>query len=100
MSEEKSKHAAEPDPPVIRFPRRAVDICKPPAASDETYQRYRAFVARAVEVFGDELVASEWLRTPQPALENKSPLDVAQEQGFESAPLEQMLGRLEHGVFA
>jgi uncharacterized protein (DUF2384 family) len=79
---------------------KAEPVLQCPVTSDEIYERYRHFVARAVDVFGDDLVANRWLTTRQPELGDRSPLEVAQSEDFCTGNLDQILGRLEHGVFA
>jgi uncharacterized protein (DUF2384 family) len=61
--------------------------------------RYKHVVDRAVEVFGDEIAASTWLSTPSPDFNNKPPLQVAQEHGYDPEVLEPVLVRIEHGVY-
>jgi putative toxin-antitoxin system antitoxin component (TIGR02293 family) len=52
-----------------------------------------------LEVFEDEAAFNEWLKSPLPALESKRPIDFLDTSyGFEL--INQLLGRIEHGVFA
>jgi putative toxin-antitoxin system antitoxin component (TIGR02293 family) len=68
------------------------------AQSDRLYRLAR-IVARAVEVFGDESEAKQWLNEPKLALNGRSPLEVVStEPGVEQVDI--MLGRIEHGIFA
>jgi putative toxin-antitoxin system antitoxin component (TIGR02293 family) len=54
---------------------------------------------KAVELFeGDRAGAMKWLQMPQPALEGLKPLDVAKLAGG-AGQVEDLIGRLEHGVF-
>lgn len=54
---------------------------------------------RACALFGDPDTARRWLKTPQRALGSVSPLDFADtEPGAQE--VEDLMGRLEHGVFA
>ena len=55
-------------------------------------------VARAVEVLGSRPRALAWLRTPVGGLDGKTPLEVmAAAEGRQQ--VEDILGRVEHGVF-
>lgn len=66
--------------------------------SDRLYRLAR-IVARAVEVFGDEVEAKLWLNEPKLALNGQTPLSaISTEPGVEQ--VDQMLGRIEHGIFA
>jgi hypothetical protein len=49
---------------------------------------------RAIEVFGDERVALDWLNTPHPLLQNGKPVDSARRV------VEDLLIRIEHGIFS
>jgi uncharacterized protein (DUF2384 family) len=72
-----------------------------PPASPESVQdmtRYRALIARAVDVFGDEIKASKWLSLPNRDLAGKTPLQVAQSNGYDPEVLEPIFIRIEHGV--
>lgn len=52
---------------------------------------------RAAEVFGDRERSRKWLERPNPALGQKSPAELlASESG--ALRVEQMLGRIEHGI--
>lgn len=54
---------------------------------------------RGNEVFGNEIVFKKWLESPLPALENQTPLSLLDTMfGFEE--IEQLLGRIEHGVLS
>ncbi|KJH69613.1 hypothetical protein UH38_22985 [Aliterella atlantica CENA595] len=68
------------------------------AQSDRLYRLAR-IVARAVEVFGDEVEAKQWLNEPKLTLNGQTPLAaISTEPGVEQVDL--MLGRIEHGIFA
>ena len=55
-------------------------------------------VARAVEVLGSRARALAWLRTPVGGLDGKTPLEaMAAAEGRQQ--VEDILGRIEHGVF-
>jgi uncharacterized protein (DUF2384 family) len=61
--------------------------------------RYQQLVERAVEVFGDEVKASFWLSLPTPDFKGKTPLQVAQENGYDLKALEPAFTRIEHGIY-
>ncbi len=52
-----------------------------------------------IEVFGDQHSFNEWLRIPVAELDDKSPLSYL-DTPFGFMVLEQILGRIEHGIFA
>lgn len=55
--------------------------------------------ARAAEVFGDRERATAWLERPSPAFEGRSPAEwLGNEAG--ARYIEEILGRLEHGIAA
>lgn len=60
--------------------------------------RYKALIARTVDVFGDEIKASRWLSLPNRDLEGQTPLEVAQKDGYDFKAIEPILIRIEHGV--
>jgi putative toxin-antitoxin system antitoxin component (TIGR02293 family) len=69
-----------------------------PDESERVARLMRVYV-RAVEVLEDEDKAKGWLARPLRVLGGKTPLALmASEQG--AREVEQVLGRLEHGVFA
>ena len=69
-----------------------------PAESDRVLRTSRLF-ARAKDLFdGDQEAAREWLMTPQRALGGAIPLDIAKTE-VGAREVEQIIGRLEHGVF-
>jgi uncharacterized protein (DUF2384 family) len=59
---------------------------------------YKKLVARAVDVFGDEIKASRWLSTPNVDLDNQAPIAIAQKNGYDSQVLEPIFLRIEHGI--
>ena len=69
--------------------------CSP---SDKALRLMR--IARLAErVFGDFAKAHRWLRKPKRSLAGKTPLDyLASENG--ARIVEDMLGRIEHGIYA
>jgi uncharacterized protein (DUF2384 family) len=71
------------------------------ASEDKTarqYQNYRALVARAVDVFGDEIKATRWLSRPESSLNKQTPLQYARSRDYDPESLEPLLARIEHGV--
>jgi putative toxin-antitoxin system antitoxin component (TIGR02293 family) len=69
--------------------------------SDESERvvRLARLFLRAVQVLGDTERARQWLKTPKRAFAGKTPLEYADtEPGAEEVA--NLLGRLEHGVFA
>lgn len=54
---------------------------------------------KGVQVFGSDEAFSEWLRTPVPALDGYKPISFL-DTPFGFQLLHQVLGRIEHGVFA
>jgi putative toxin-antitoxin system antitoxin component (TIGR02293 family) len=69
-----------------------------PDESERVARLMRVYM-RAVDVLADEGKARDWLAKPLQVLGGKSPLSLmATEQG--AREVEQVLGRLEHGVFA
>jgi uncharacterized protein (DUF2384 family) len=61
-------------------------------------KRYRMLVARAVDAFGDEVKASRWLSLPSLDFNGQTPLQVAQNSGYDLKVIEPILIRIEHGV--
>ena len=83
-----------------RIQQAATDTSKrlTAAQSDRLYRLAR-IVARAIEVFGDESEAKQWLNEPKLALQGQTPLEViSTEPGVQQVDI--MLGRIEHGIFA
>lgn len=69
-----------------------------PAESDRVLRTSRLF-ARAKDLFdGDQEAARAWLMTPQRALGGAIPLEIAKTE-VGAREVEQIIGRLEHGVF-
>jgi putative toxin-antitoxin system antitoxin component (TIGR02293 family) len=68
---------------------------------DESERVYRiaALFDQAVEALGDAAHARAWFKTPLKALGGKAPLAYA-DTGVGAREVEDLLGRLEHGVFA
>lgn len=79
---------------IRKSPRRHLDAL----VSDRLYRLAR-LMALATGVFEDKDAAREWLRSPQVGLAGKVPLDVAQTEAG-AREVEELLGRIEHGVLA
>jgi putative toxin-antitoxin system antitoxin component (TIGR02293 family) len=69
-----------------------------PIGSD-AIARYTALFSRAVEVFGDEESAKNWIQTPQVGLGGAKPIDLA-ETSFGALEVEKLLTRIDLGVYA
>jgi putative toxin-antitoxin system antitoxin component (TIGR02293 family) len=54
---------------------------------------------RGIRVFGTQESARRWFKTPNRALEGKAPLEYAETEPG-AREVEDLLGRLEHGVFS
>ena len=93
-----------------------LEICKILHISLRTLQRYDAeylldsddsskviqlgmLHRRGLDVFGDTKDFNYWLKTPMSSLEGKAPLDYL-DTPFGFQLINQILGRIEHGVFA
>ncbi len=62
-------------------------------------RRLKRVATRAEEVFGDPAKARRWMRKPKRSLLGETPLAyLASEDG--ARVVEEMLGRIEHGIFA
>jgi putative toxin-antitoxin system antitoxin component (TIGR02293 family) len=68
-------------------------------AESERLFRFANLFDKAVEVFGDEDRARRWLKTPLKALAGTSPIEYAGTE-IGAREVEDLLGRLEHGVFS
>ena len=60
---------------------------------------YKLLVARAVDVFGDEIKASKWLSLPNPELKGETPLQVAQRHNYNDQVLEPIFTLIEQGIY-
>jgi putative toxin-antitoxin system antitoxin component (TIGR02293 family) len=69
--------------------------------TDESERLFRigALFDRAAEVLGGKEVAREWFKTPLRALGGQSPLEYADTEPG-AREVEDLLGRVEHGVFS
>jgi putative toxin-antitoxin system antitoxin component (TIGR02293 family) len=65
---------------------------------DRLYRAAHVF-SLATSVFGDKEAAREWLRSPNIGLGNQVPLDLLS-TGAGAREVEDLLGRIEHGVFS
>jgi putative toxin-antitoxin system antitoxin component (TIGR02293 family) len=61
--------------------------------------RLATLLDRAVQVFEDEADAADWLRTPNLALGGDPPLALADTE-LGAREVDDLLGRLEHGVYS
>jgi putative toxin-antitoxin system antitoxin component (TIGR02293 family) len=69
-----------------------------PAESDRL-MRFSIIVEKAVDLFdGDTAAARHWLRAPQPALGGRTPIPFSQTT-VGAREVEDLIGRLEHGVY-
>ena len=84
--------------PVRTLARRRVDRKLQASESDRLYRLARV-AGQAVQVFGSEEPAVQWLRRPNRALGGERPLDLLETEGG-ARLVEQALGRLAHGVFS
>jgi putative toxin-antitoxin system antitoxin component (TIGR02293 family) len=67
-----------------------------PEESDRVW-RINNLIEKASRLLGSEGLASEWLKTPSPALDGATPLQYASTEPGARA-VEQLIGRLEHGI--
>lgn len=77
--------------------RRAAGRLEP--AESDRLVRFARLAGRAVEVFGSLEEARRWLKTPQVGLGGARPLDYARTE-VGAREVEDLLGRIEHGVYA
>jgi putative toxin-antitoxin system antitoxin component (TIGR02293 family) len=71
-------------------------------SSDESEKllRLSAVFEQAVDLFeGDRAGALKWLTTPKKTLENETPLAYSRTE-LGAREVEELIGRLEHGVFS
>jgi putative toxin-antitoxin system antitoxin component (TIGR02293 family) len=80
------------------FARRKREGLLQPDESERVF-RFSALFDTAVEVFGDIDAARHWFKAPLRTLHGKSPLDYAETEPG-AREVEDILGRLEHGVFS
>ncbi len=65
----------------------------------EKVVRLGQLYAKAVETFEEEELATQWMKAPAKALGGETPLEYAETE-IGAREVENLLGRLEHGVFA
>lgn len=65
----------------------------------ERLVRIARLLGRATAIFDDEDAARDWLKTPAVAFSGETPLDFA-DTDIGAREVENLLGRLEHGVFS
>lgn len=88
---------------LLDIPRRTLDRRRDagrfkPDESDRLARIARVF-ARAVDVLGSEENASQWFERPSRALGGRAPRTLLRSDAG-TREIEDMLGRIEHGVFA
>jgi len=64
----------------------------------ERLVRFARLFGLALDVFGDQDATREWLKTSNPGTAGESPLSYADTE-FGAREVEDLLGRLDHGVF-
>jgi putative toxin-antitoxin system antitoxin component (TIGR02293 family) len=69
------------------------------ADASERLVRYERLLEKARDVFGDALDARRWLINPQPGLGGAVPIDFAATE-IGAREVENLLGRLEYGVYS
>lgn len=69
-----------------------------PSESDRVV-RFARLMGKAVDVFGAEEPARQWLSSPQVGLGGEVPLEYAQTE-IGAREVEDLLGRIEHGVYS
>lgn len=65
----------------------------------ERLARVRRIYNRAIEVFEDPELAKQWLKEPLFHLQNIAPIDFLETE-LGAREVENLLGRIEHGVFS
>lgn len=78
--------------------RRKKDDEPLPAPASERLVRLAELYARAEVVIGDADLAKQWMQTPRSAFAGKTPLELAGSE-LGAREVEDLLGRVEHGVF-
>ena len=89
---------------VLRIPPRTLQRRKTQGtlSQDESERlvRVAGIFERALDLFaGDIASAKHWLQTPRPALNGQTPLQTAMTE-IGAREVEDLIGRLEHGVFS
>jgi putative toxin-antitoxin system antitoxin component (TIGR02293 family) len=88
---------------IVQIPKRTLHRRiqeKEPLKQDESERVWRLFrlYQRAVDVFENEVRAREWFASHPRALGGETPLEFAQTEPG-AREVENLLGRIEHGVF-
>lgn len=86
------------DLPARTLARRKLEQRLRPNESDRLY-RFVRIATRASEVLGEEEKALQWLRAPNRALGGQPPLSRL-DTDLGARQVEDILGRIEHGVFS
>jgi putative toxin-antitoxin system antitoxin component (TIGR02293 family) len=86
------------DLPPRTLARRKQEHRLRPAESDRLFRLARV-AARAAEVLGSDSKASRWLHTPNRALGSEPPLALL-DTDLGARQVEDVLGRIEHGVYS
>ncbi len=68
------------------------------SAESERIVRFARLFGTAMEVFDTEDAARSWLKTPNPGTANEAPLSYADTE-FGAREVENLLGRIDHGIF-
>ena len=88
---------------VIRVPKSTLAVRKKRGRfsfeESERIYRVQRLLRKAVDVFGDLEMARKWLKEKAYGLGDMSPLDFAKTE-IGAREVENLLGRLEHGVFS
>ena len=88
---------------LVRIPSRTMSRRKAAGKlrpdESERLLRFATIFENAIELFdGDKAAATRWLRAPQRALGGQPPLEFAKTE-VGAREVEDLIGRLEHGVF-
>ncbi len=88
---------------VIRVPKSTLAVRKKRGKfsfeESERLYRLQRLVEKAIDVFGDLEMAQKWLKDKAYGLGDVPPLDFAKTE-LGAREVENLLGRIEHGVFA
>ncbi len=81
------------------FERRVAEDARLKSDESERALRLGRLFALATDVLEDEELAADWFVSPLPELENRTPLETSSTEPG-AREVEQVLGRIEHGVFS
>ena len=84
---------------VYRSPKTGLESSATPEGLISGHEEESAILMRALEVFGESERALEWMRESNPALQNQTPIRAIQ-TGTGRREVEQILGRIQHGVIS